>query len=544
MKFIYLISISLILLIFGCYDDKGNYDYTPINRIEIESFTIGTQYLGDTIEIKPILNFAIDSTENNLVFEWTVFDTKKFHMHDLFYITDTLGSGFIILRVKDTIKNIEYSQFTSITIKTEYEAEGYVILSKGNNNASHLSYIRLTTNANYTKEGEEHETNYYDCKDYYNVYEATNKESMGRGPLKLLQHFHSSNSENGSEVGAFWIFQEEPECIDISGVSFQKDITLRSQFLDGMPADFHPYDMVDMRWSSFVIGKDGKMYSRKKATEFLFNSGHFLNNAVTFEEEGNIHEVSGAGVLHHRYSTGGYTLLYEKNLHRFLLMLDGNQQVGGGIAAPFVSGNSIYTPADAARIDDLGEMEMIYCGAYKSNYWAVSNYYYAILKDPKGIYYSYVFGINNTNYGEAPTITGVTQKALPDETQVLLNNILTGTNKNLFEIGAGDNAVGFQAPNGKERINYILITRDNELWLLDRSTGLLELYDTFDATITALDTEVYNSWLAGIGLENGKFHIIEITDAAYGGEHPKRMYSSENNFGEIVDIRYKSGSSW
>ena len=155
MKFIYLISISLILLIFGCYDDKGNYDYTPINRIEIESFTIGTQYLGDTIEIKPILNFAIDSTENNLVFEWTVFDTKKFHMHDLFYITDTLGSGFIILRVKDTIKNIEYSQFTSITIKTEYEAEGYVILSKGNNNASHLSYIRLTTNANYTKEGEE-----------------------------------------------------------------------------------------------------------------------------------------------------------------------------------------------------------------------------------------------------------------------------------------------------------------------------------------------------------------------------------------------------
>ena len=116
---------------------------------------------------------------------------------------------------------------------------------------------------------------------------------------------------------------------------------------------------------------------------------------------------------------------------------------------------------------------MIYCGAYKSNYWAVSNYYYAILKDPKGIYYSYVFGINNTNYGEAPTITGVTQKALPDETQVLLNNILTGTNKNLFEIGAGDNADGFQAPNGKERINsFSLQETMNSGYLTDQQDYL------------------------------------------------------------------------
>ena len=196
MKFIYLISISLILLIFGCYDDKGNYDYTPINRIEIESFTIGTQYLGDTIEIKPILNFAIDSTENNLVFEWTVFDTKKFHMHDLFYITDTLGSGFIILRVKDTIKNIEYSQFTSITIKTEYEAEGYVILSKGNNNASHLSYIRLTTNANYTKEGEEqHGKTGESSETVSEVSEEALSEEDAIAPIAETNYEVSNNSE-------------------------------------------------------------------------------------------------------------------------------------------------------------------------------------------------------------------------------------------------------------------------------------------------------------------------------------------------------------
>ena len=54
-----------------------------------------------------------------------------------------------------------------------------------------------------------------------------------------------------------------------------------------------------------------------------------------------------------------------------------------------------------------------------------------------------------------------------------------------------------------------------------------------------IDTEVYNAWIAGIGLENGEFHIMEMTNAGYTKEHPRRMYSSETDFGEIVDIRFK-----
>lgn len=123
---------------------------------------------------------------------------------------------------------------------------------------------------------------------------------------------------------------------------------------------------------------------------------------------------------------------------------------------------------------------------------------------------------------------------MPDETQVLLNNILTGTNKNLFEIGAGDNADGFQAPNGKERINYILITRDNELWLLDRSTGLLELYDTFEQPSRLLTRKyIIHGWpVSDWRMENSI--SLKSPMAPRAGEHPKRMYSSENNFGEIV----------
>lgn len=98
--------------------------------------------------------------------------------------------------------------------------------------------------------------------------------------------------------------------------------------------------------------------------------------------------------------------------------------------------------------------------------------------------------------------------------------------------------------NNKQLLDYVLITKDNELYLLERKSGDIILYDSFDATITSIDTEVYNAWIAGIGLENGEFHIMEMTNAGYTKEHPRRMYSSETDFGEIVDIRFKNGADW
>ena len=78
MKFIYLACIALLLLLSGCYDDKGNYDYNPLNRIEIESFNVPkTYYLGDKIEIKPVLNFAIDSIEDHLLLNGLYLATKN-----------------------------------------------------------------------------------------------------------------------------------------------------------------------------------------------------------------------------------------------------------------------------------------------------------------------------------------------------------------------------------------------------------------------------------------------------------------------------------
>lgn len=531
MKSIY-IYLVIFLAFIGCYDDKGNYDYTLLDRVTIDYISLYTSYLGDTITYTPELKFSGDTTSSNFDFEWTLFDTKKIKSRNLFYIVDTIASGTAVLRVTDKKTGASYSQHTILTTKSPYETDGFVILARGANNESILSYIRQTNNPNSGTE-----TNYYTYKDFHNVYEEINKEALGRAPLRIMQHFHESDYYHDSETGGLWVFQGDNHSLDISGVSFEKDVLLKDQFLDGMPADLEPYDMVDMAWSSFVIGKDGKMYSRKKISQYLFNTGYFLNEPVTFEENGNTYEVNGLGVIHHRYSMG-YTLLYEKNLHRFLVIMDKDQQSAGKITSPFVP-SSAYESADVARIDNLGDMKMIHCGAYKWNNYPEVIRFHAILQDPNGKFYSYEFGMNNAVYSD-PTVSNVKQKVLPDATQQVLSSII-GNGKTIFNTGYTDpSSFGI-----KQLLGYVLITHNNELWLLNRATGTITLYDTFEADITSIDTEIYNAWIAGIGLANGKFYVEEVSVPAFTNEIPRRMFSFKDAFGEeIVSVKFKNGSTW
>ena len=534
MKLIYAYLIIFLAFI-SCYDDKGNYDYTSLNSVTIEPFSFGSISYGDTLQYSPELTFSGDTTSSNFDFEWTLFGTKKFKSRDLFYITDTIGSGIIILHITDKKTGAIYSQHTILTTKSPYETDGFVILSRGAGNESILSYLRQSYNSNYNAT----ETNYYTYKDFYNVYEEINKESLGQEPVRIMQHFHESDYNHNSETGSFWILQGGNNSLDVSGISFEKDVLLKDQFLDGVPAGFEPFDIVDMTWSTFVIGKDGKMYSRKKNSEFLFNSGYFLSEPVTFEENGTTHEVNGLGVIHHRYTAGSYTLLYEKNLHRFLLIMDSDQQVAGKVTAPFVP-HDAYESSDVARIDNLGDMKMIHCGAYKWDNYPDAIRFHAILQDPEGIFYSYDFGLNSTKYGDEPAISTIKQQVLPEATQQVLSNII-GNGKNIFNTGYTDaSAWGI-----KQLLGYVLITHNNELWLLNRTTGTIILYDTCEADITSIDTEIYNAWVAGIGLANGKFYVEEVSAPAYTNEVPHRMFSFEKKFGEeIISVRFKNGSTW
>ena len=65
--------IFLLLLAVACYDDLGNYDYTELNSVTVDSIRSNwyEKYsYADTLKINPVLNLALGGSEDHLKFEW------------------------------------------------------------------------------------------------------------------------------------------------------------------------------------------------------------------------------------------------------------------------------------------------------------------------------------------------------------------------------------------------------------------------------------------------------------------------------------------
>ena len=68
----------VMFFLYGCFDDKGNYDYTGIPEVKVLGYITNEEELGsfwaltvgDVVEVEPILEYTGDSTALALKFEW------------------------------------------------------------------------------------------------------------------------------------------------------------------------------------------------------------------------------------------------------------------------------------------------------------------------------------------------------------------------------------------------------------------------------------------------------------------------------------------
>lgn len=72
MKILLYMGAMLLLLAAACSEDKGNYNYLPVNTI-VEDSIEGTYTVVqfDTLTIKPYLRFSREESED-LSFEWSI----------------------------------------------------------------------------------------------------------------------------------------------------------------------------------------------------------------------------------------------------------------------------------------------------------------------------------------------------------------------------------------------------------------------------------------------------------------------------------------
>ncbi|WP_169503578.1 PKD-like family lipoprotein [Butyricimonas synergistica] len=512
---------ALLFACFACYDDKGNYDYSETNEITID--LRNTQYsavAGQTINIEPVLTFARDSNETGLEFEWKLGNKLLSNERNLSYYVDTILKENCYFRVLDTKSGITYMAYTNFELTEKFNNQGWLILAE-KDGESCLTYMKevydATVPGNYTYE------------EYPDVYQSENNAKLGGKPVGLLEHFYY-----GSNASNIWVLVDGAESVDLGATSFKRDITLKESFLDEhLPANFAPLAMAEMRWVSAVVNKsDHKVYTRIKLSDKSFFTGSFLDSPLQYEGE----DLYVTDFVIAPFMGPGYTLMVEgeKGHQRYLALVDKDKSNAGKVLPLTVSGTY---PAGFSSLDDLGDMEVVYTGYSRvSSNSSGTNRYHSVLRNPAGEYYYHEFTIAK--------MTGTSTVIATPEKQVK------------FDIGniLDENTLFYVAPY-KEN-SYMLIAHGADLYMIDRAnignanmSSFVTLYKHFDANITALDAETYTSSRLGVGLENGKFYVLNIpteNNSNMPAEDERVMYESEVNVGKVVDVRFriKSGNAW
>ena len=511
--------LALLLACSACYDDKGNYDYSETNGITID--LRNTQYsavTGETINIEPVLTFALDSNETGLEFEWRLGNKVLSNERNLSFYVDTILKENCYFRVLDTKTGITYITFTNFVLTEKYNNTGWMILSEKDGEA-YLTYMKEVI--------DDASPSGYTYVEYPDVYQLENNAKLGGKPVGLLEHFYYNSSASNT-----WVLVDGAESVDLSGISFKRDITLKESFLDEqLPANFTPLKMAEMRWVSAVINKnDHKVYTRLKISDKSFFTGSFLDSPLQYKNE----DLYVTDFVIAPFMSPGYTLMVEgeKGQQRYLALVDKDKNNAGKVLPLTISG---AYPAGFSPLDNLGDMEVIYTGySREGSNTSGKNKYHSVLKSSEGEYYYHEFIIEKMSGTNTVIATPVKQVKFD------VGNILD------------ENSLFYVAPYVGS--SYMLITHGADLYIIDRANigvpnmqSFVTLYKHFDANIAALDAETFQSYRLGVGLENGKFYVLNMKmETGMPEESNRVIYESKANVGKAVDVRFriKTGNAW
>ena len=109
MNKIYILLLALLVMA-GCYKDKGNYDYNDLLRVTIMGFlsekdgaeteiTSITVTAGQTIKVRPVLSFENENTKMNLTYTWLFKDKVIGNEEKLNFTATEVISGYVVLKV-------------------------------------------------------------------------------------------------------------------------------------------------------------------------------------------------------------------------------------------------------------------------------------------------------------------------------------------------------------------------------------------------------------------------------------------------------------
>lgn len=144
MRYIYLCLTACLLLFASCYGDKGNYDYTEVNKVMISGIpdTINRIAFVDGLEIRPQIKSTLyDDKLDNYKYRWTFIPSGADKIYDgevdytvseekdLILPVVTMGAGKYncFYTVRDTVNGIEWRHKFNVQIQI-FTSEGWLVL--------------------------------------------------------------------------------------------------------------------------------------------------------------------------------------------------------------------------------------------------------------------------------------------------------------------------------------------------------------------------------------------------------------------------------
>lgn len=528
----------LFIFLYGCYEDKGNYDYSEVNVIEIKEFQAHHDgwrlRLGSELELVPILTYSIDSTVTTLAYNWQIrLDPQNYVQLGtekvLKWVADRAGQLTVLLTITDTTNGLQCIGEERIYVldESEYPQGLWQILYEKNGkadlcalqvyNASYDPATGISTGA---------------CDYVDHVYSLENEgEELGGIPCSIHEIFADQNSR--SHLLLLQKGGVGPVYLD--GTSYKKTILLQEEFIGGkLPENV---DFVNASYApngDILFTNTGEIYTRRKVYPEVFYSGTYPDFPVYYE---------GGMEITHMIKYNGWnaisTLMYDAKNHRFLVLVDGkeyyNEETGEWEDDPNAAAiTSVYTEAASGftPLNNMGNIDLKYIGVYGQ---LAGCFCWDLFKNnDDGEYYMQHF-----EYVSAPKVLKVVpgyQKKFPNP------EVLNGENK--FTMTPDERKYMFFSSTGSTTPGGI----QDKLYgyQFEKGTGTVKwLYDFKGKNITSLCAGGKNAQhILAVGVDSGEMYFFKVEDSKiFAGGTIDYYAKTDPIFGKIVDVKYAYGES-
>lgn len=240
-----LFGLLFSLIINGCYEDKGNYDYTQLDEVKVDTtgLNIQTSYVldrYDSLRINPNVYFngkpvETDSPDIPLTYMWTMYSAivsanSDYTVDTLSYtkdlnkpITRAAGQYYVLLTITNKDNNTQEYFRVSCTIEESITA-GWMALYETEEEPG-KSDVALIVNPWVKK-------NIIKNREFYNLYKASNGAHLEGLPLHVL---HTCVGVSEDEV----VLVTDKEMVGVNQGTFSRTLQFEDFFYDA-PTDRAP----------------------------------------------------------------------------------------------------------------------------------------------------------------------------------------------------------------------------------------------------------------------------------------------------------------